>query len=814
VYTAIDRELRNVIAEGSFDLAILAFWYIAETLINDFRRTSPETRLIVDSMDLHFMRHARRTFSPALRDRPDDALGEQFAWDTARELNTYGAADAVMAVSQKEADLIGDLIGDPALGYAVPDCEDLPPSPFPFDRRRGMLFIGNFEHPPNVDAVTWLCEEIVPLLDPGLLAQHPLTIVGNDSDKLLRMPGVDHPHVQVVGWVPSVMPYLERTRVSLIPLLYGAGTKRKLIQSLMIQTPSVSTTIGIEGLDVHDGEELLVADDPAIFASSIERLLVDAALWKRLVENGRGTIVESRGREITKTRLLDAVEHARSRTPKDLIIPVADHVVADPELPSPEYRGLVRRIRRVVREACPPAAKVLVISRGDPELLDLGGREGWHFPQDVKTGQYAGYHPGDSDEAIDHLTTLREQGAEFLLIPSPDAWWLEHYGEFAHHLDNEFKRVVDDHETCMVFDLRVPMPRRRKEDLAGDGAPGANGLADPQPSLVGSHQGPLISVAIPTHNRADLLRESLESLAEQTLGMDSFEVIVVDDGSTDHTEAVCSELSTRLPLRRHTLERSGIAAAKNAGALAATGEIVLFFDDDDVADPNMLAEHVRAHRLHPDPEVAVLGYTGWSPTIEVNEVMHFVTDVGHYLFSYDGLTEGQELDFTYFWGGRTSCKRSFLLRGGLFRPEFTFGSEDIELAYRLSRHGLKVVYWPRAAQYMIRPITYDDFCNRCERQGISQWMFGEMHDDPMIQEWCGVVGVEDRWKDVERALEAKRARVHEVEEALAAIGPGEAHEKLRRELWDLYWWTFDASKVKGIVERMRASEPALATTRP
>jgi len=71
--------------------------------------------------------------------------------------------------------------------------------------------------------------------------------------------------------------------------------------------------------------------------------------------------------------------------------------------------------------------------------------------------------------------------------------------------------------------------------------------------------------------------------------------------------------------------------------------------------------------------------------------MHFVTDVGQYLFAYQDLVDGQRLDHTYFWGGRSSCKRS-LLRHGLFNPTFRFGSEDIELGHRLSRHGLQVVF--------------------------------------------------------------------------------------------------------------------------
>ncbi len=814
VYAPIGRELRELIAERPFDVALLAFWYIAELLINDFRRTSPDTRVIVDSMDLHFVRHARRTFSPALRDRPTDALDEQFAWDTTRELNTYGAADGVLAVSQKEADLIGDLMGDPTLGRAVPDCEDLSPSPLGFDQRRGILFIGNFEHPPNVDAVTFLCEEVVPRLDPVLLAQHPVTIVGNDSERLLRLPGVDHPHVRVVGWVPSVIPYLEQTRVSLIPLLYGAGTKRKLIQSLMVQTPSVSTTVGVEGLDLRDGEEILVADDPADFASSVERLLEDAALWDRLTANAREHIVGERGRGAAKARLANAIEAVQLRPPKELIIPVPDHLFAEPDVPSPEYQGLVRRIRRAVRRTVPPDTKLLVVSRGDPELVDFDGPEGWHFPQDIRTGQYAGFHPSDSDDAIAQLEAVRRHGAEFLLIPSSDAWWLEHYDYFARYLDTEFKRVADEPETCTIFDLRTSVSSARTDEPISDEAVAAEeraaALAEAvgaQPARPSAQGGPLVSVVIPTHNRAELLTASLESLARQNLSKDSFEVVVVDDGSTDATETVCRDFTTRLPLRRHRLEQSGIAAAKNAGALAATGDVLFFFDDDDVADPNTLLEHVRAHQQHPEPEVAILGYTGWAPTLDITEVMHFVTDVGHYLFSYSGLAEGQELDHTYFWGGRASCKRSFLLSRGLFRPEFTFGSEDIELGYRLSKHGFRVVYWPKAIQYMNRPITYEEFCRRCERQGVSQWMFGRMHAAAEVQEWCGLRDIDERWSSTERELDEKQARATELERQLLATADGDA---LRRELWDLYWWTFEACKLKGIVSAMQADQGAVA----
>ena len=78
------------------------------------------------------------------------------------------------------------------------------------------------------------------------------------------------------------------------------------------------------------------------------------------------------------------------------------------------------------------------------------------------------------------------------------------------------------------------------------------------------------------------------------------------------------------------------------------------------------------------------------------------------------------LEYTAFWGGRSSCKRSLLVRHGLFHPDFRFGCEDIELGWRLARYGLRVIYTPCARSVMIRALTFDQFCARSYRQGRSQ----------------------------------------------------------------------------------------------
>jgi GT2 family glycosyltransferase len=121
--------------------------------------------------------------------------------------------------------------------------------------------------------------------------------------------------------------------------------------------------------------------------------------------------------------------------------------------PNAWYRDLVERIREVVDSELPPDATVLVVSNGDDELLKLGAnRRGWHFPQ-MEDGTYAGYHPGDSGEALAHLEALRERGAEYILFPETADWWLQFYADFIDVLNpgaDDTSRV----HTCVVFDLQ------------------------------------------------------------------------------------------------------------------------------------------------------------------------------------------------------------------------------------------------------------------------------------------------------------------------------------------------------------------------
>ena len=129
---------------------------------------------------------------------------------------------------------------------------------------------------------------------------------------------------------------------------------------------------------------------------------------------------------------------------------------------TPEYRQLRERVRATVTARLPADATVIVVSKGDGELLRFKTQsfplnsqpsiKGWHFPQ-AADGRYANCYPANSAEAIAHLENLRAKGGDFLLIPKPAFWWLEHYGAFKEHLEQRYRLAAREEDTCVIFDL-------------------------------------------------------------------------------------------------------------------------------------------------------------------------------------------------------------------------------------------------------------------------------------------------------------------------------------------------------------------------
>jgi hypothetical protein len=200
------------------------------------------------------------------------------------EVAAARAADITIAVSNEEKSALLDLVPS-AVVDVLPVIFTITADPPGVDKRSGLFFVGGFWHQPNSDAVTWFVEKIWPQIR-SELPECRFRIAGsNPGDEVLALART--PGVEVIGFVPDLMPLFDSARVFVAPLRYGAGVKGKVGQSLAHGLPVVTTAVGAEGMKLLDGEHALIANDPAAFARQVVRLLRDDALWTRVQAQGR-----------------------------------------------------------------------------------------------------------------------------------------------------------------------------------------------------------------------------------------------------------------------------------------------------------------------------------------------------------------------------------------------------------------------------------------------------------------------------------------------------------------------------------------------
>lgn len=195
-----------------------------------------------------------------------------------------------------------------------------------------------------------------------------------------------------------------------------------------------------------------------------------------------------------------------------------------------------------------------------------------------------------------------------------------------------------------------------------------------------------ISVVLCSYNRIASLEKVLLSLSDQTLPADQFEVVVVDDGSTDGTSERVQSLDLPYRLVLRTQANQGLAGARNTGIMAASGWVVLFIDDDVLADKRLLAEHLRSHFKH--RKAVVNGWVNHVETPVRPEKRRFTM---------------ADISTSFFWTSNVSVKREHLLAAGLFDEDFKeYGWEDQELGLRLMALGLKARNNYKAVGYHVK----------------------------------------------------------------------------------------------------------------
>ena len=282
------------------------------------------------------------------------------------------------------------------------------------------------------------------------------------------------------------------------------------------------------------------------------------------------------------------------------------------------------------------------------------------------------------------------------------------------------------------------------------------------------------SVVIPTYNRIDMLVRVLDALREQ-VDAPEFETIVVNDGSKDDTDRL---LRDRRDITYRAQENSGPGLARNLGVSLARGRFIVFIGDDTVPERRFLAEHARAHRQsNEDRLVACLGYTGWPRRERVTAFMDYINDYG-LQFGYRLIEDGATVPFNFFYTSNISIDREVLAANPF---DHTFPSaawEDIELAYRLDKLGLKIRYNAGAITRHHHPMTIDSFARRQYTVGKAGAIFYRKH--PELGHFLGVHELETRKLADETQLARLRRRAR-IGERFRLLAKSHVFETLMRE---------------------------------
>lgn len=279
--------IHDALAYRNFDIAFICRVEIGHRYIPFIRLISPKTTILYDTVDIHYIREQRQA------EIEDNLQLLQQAEETKRrELSNCLLANRVITVTEDDGRHLQKSLPD--LPFSViPNVHPLQPLPDAgFAQRDGLVFIGNYNHQPNEDAVYFFVQHVLPKIK-AQLPDVRLYLIG--SHIKAKMKALASQDIEIIGWVDQVEPEFAKRRVFVSYLRYGAGMKGKLGQALSVGLPVVTTTMGAEGMGLIAEETALITDNPEDFAQAVCRLYTDSILWDKLSQQGYAYIEQQFG---------------------------------------------------------------------------------------------------------------------------------------------------------------------------------------------------------------------------------------------------------------------------------------------------------------------------------------------------------------------------------------------------------------------------------------------------------------------------------------------------------------------------------------
>lgn len=273
--TSVEQHLKKHGAR--YDLAFLIRPEVAERHMSTIRKFCPKAKVLYHTVDLHYLRMEREAKLQA-----DQAKQKAANKMQSRELTAIASVDASILTSTTELEVLRPLAPLAKL-HVFPLIMEVQGTTTEFDKRNDIVFVGGYQHIPNVDAVQYFVSEIMPLLRTRLPGIRFYAAGSNPPVEIQTLASVD---VIVTGFVEDLNGLLNQLRVSIAPLRYGAGIKGKIGSAMVAGLPVVATPLAAEGMSLTDNENILIAEGAEEFADAVVRLYTDRELWNRLSSNG------------------------------------------------------------------------------------------------------------------------------------------------------------------------------------------------------------------------------------------------------------------------------------------------------------------------------------------------------------------------------------------------------------------------------------------------------------------------------------------------------------------------------------------------
>jgi len=301
-YAPFTQSVSSLIEQrgAEFDIIYITRFYVADKYIDLIRSFAPQAKIVFNNADLHFLRELRMGISNRDRNQVEKAA---LTRDT--ELAVMRKVDLVLSYNEVEhAVIISHNFGE-SLVAKCPWVVELPEQVPGFERRQDVAFLGGYGHPPNIEAVEFFVDEVMPLLRKRLPGVRFLIYGSNVPEAMEALESKD---VIIRGYVEDVAEVYDSCRIFIAPLKSGAGLKGKVAGALAHGAPSVLSQIAAEGLGITDGREACIANTPEEWAATIVDIYNDPLRWSAMSEAARSFSARQFSFETGRQLMREALE--------------------------------------------------------------------------------------------------------------------------------------------------------------------------------------------------------------------------------------------------------------------------------------------------------------------------------------------------------------------------------------------------------------------------------------------------------------------------------------------------------------------------